>query len=194
MKDIPHREVSKCDPDRTGQTDASAPARGLSSNWFPIFSSTVQLISTVPSSWFGLIPGSIFSWLKKPRLAICRVCPDDIRPAELVTRDREQFSADNIFIGLVVPGDRHIFDRRLRTFRHPDLEVNGIIINGRFDRVDMEEQITVIHIEIRDTSAFLRYLIAKLLVQKIDVIHVAFMNAQHQVEDRIGDIWYSLSK
>src|ERR1700685_3121780 len=147
MKDVPHREIGKRNADRTGQPDTSAPAcTKLQLVPTLLFYRPVDIHRTV--ILVGVDPRGDFLLVKESEVGNLPLCSDDIRPAELVTRDREQLSADNIFIGLIVTGYRNILYSCLRAFRHPDLIVDRIIIYSRFHGVDAEKQIAVILIEI----------------------------------------------
>ena len=118
--------------------------------------------------------------------------PDDIRTTELLSRQGSDLPANDILSGLVVPLDLDVLDRCLRTFHDPDLMVNGIVVNGSLDRIDLEEEITVVHVQGTDVSTFLRKLLAQFLVQGFDVVDLSLPDPEQHVQDGIGILGITL--
>ena len=100
--------------------------------------------------------------------------------AEFFSRNRSQFPADHIFFCFFIPGNRHIFNCRLRAFHHSDFKIDGIIVNGSFNRINPEEQITIIQVKITDAATFLGNLFPKFFIEDIQIIYISFMDTQYQ--------------
>ena len=97
---------------------------------------------------------------------------------EQLTRTHAELTADNLFIKAVVTVDDDAVDTSLRTFDDTHLESNRVTLHLRFDWNELEEQVTVIHIEVGNGIVVFH----RTLVQQSLVVNVAGLHAENGIE------------
>ena len=96
--------------------------------------------------------------------------------AEKLAGFHSQLTADHLLVKAVVTGDYHVVDPRLRAFYYPHFEVDGVAAHVTLDRHELEEQITVVHVEVRyGVIVLLSALVEKFLVVDISLVYAEYL-------------------
>ena len=118
-------------------------------------------------------------------LAQGRDFPDgafEIALAEEVTGPRDDLAADDAFVGQVVAVDDDAAERGLLAFGDAELDVHRIVLDVHFHRIQLEEEETVVAVELRNVVIGLLAAAEQALVHRHHVVDVAFLDLEDRVE------------
>ncbi len=102
--------------------------------------------------------------------------------AEQFARFYTELAADNLFVKSVVAVDGHIVDSGLRTFHHTHFQRYAVAGNFAFDRHEVIEQVTVVHVQVGHSVL----VFGESLVHQLLVVYVAGLEFEIGVEYFIG--------
>ena len=75
---------------------------------------------------------------------------DQVIAAEELSRLGAQLTADIVFIEPIVTVDDHFIDRGLWAFLYADFKRDRVVLHLHFDGVGVEEEVTVVVVDVRD--------------------------------------------
>ena len=101
---------------------------------------------------------------------------------EQVARAHAQFAANHLFVEAVVTVNHHLVDGSLFAFEHAHFQCDGVAFNLTFNRNELVEQITVVHVKVGNCVVVL----LSAFVEQFLVVYIAFFNAEHIVEYASG--------
>ena len=93
-----------------------------------------------------------------------------------------EFTANDVLVDTGVTDDLHFVDRGRLAFVHAHLKINGVVRHVHLDRLDVEEQVTAVGVELAHRVVVSR----QTVVQRLEVIHIARLDTQHSVQIIIG--------
>ena len=99
---------------------------------------------------------------------------------EEFARAHTQLAAYYLLIQAVVAVDHDVVDASLRTLDHPHLERNAVALDFRLDRHELEEEVSVVHIQVGNGVVVLK----GALVEQFLVVHIAGFHSEDCVESR----------
>ena len=81
---------------------------------------------------------------------------------------------------LRVTHQRNVADTSLLALSKADFQVDGVVFNGYFHRVDAEKEVAIVHIQ--RTNVKVGLTIVQVLVEQLLIINITFLDAQDGIE------------
>ncbi len=121
-----------------GSNEATSPISAL--QFYLAGTGFHQVIGQVNRTFIGIgvedIGFNLFC-IKKAQLPQFSDTSDDIVLAVALSRPGPQFAEDHMVIGLVVTAHRYMVQESFLSFDDPYFKVNGIVLCGDFNRIDL---------------------------------------------------------
>ena len=102
--------------------------------------------------------------------------------AEQITRSREHLTAHDALVGKVVAVDYDIVQCRLLALSNSHFHVHGITDHVQLDRLDIEEEVSVVAIKLGNIDISLLSAAMKTFLHRNHVIDVTFLNLENGVQ------------
>ncbi len=110
----------------------------------------------------------------------------EVALSEKITGTCENLPAHHFFVGEVVAVDDYVIERSLLAFGNADFHIHGIVLDIRFHRSNIKEEIAVVAIELGNIHFVLLAASVQSLFHGNNIIHISFLYAQHRIQGVCG--------